>query len=318
MQAPDLCEVDLPRSSRFAAPRWAVLLLTMTAVLADTPPTSSPVALTPNQIYWQAQAAVNRLAEPAYIAFTFENQGFTFMNHHQATALRRELIRVLLRTSDGVGVIVALKNMIGEDIAHPHAAVVVEPNDYLAVSNAARLGDFPLTDFGLRYGTRSRPGFFEPEGPSPRASPLQVIATVVAFKTPPYRIVDLGDTTIDERPAYHLGLDPIDNPTHNVLRQMWIDKATFLPVRYVAMRTVISPADYYTYLVTVNAIEIAGHLVNVDAAGENKYGRAAWRISDVSFPDSEPDWVFDHTQWAAHNGQTIPNLPPRSPSLTPP
>jgi hypothetical protein len=98
MQAPDLCEVDLPRSSRFAAPRWAVLLLTMTAVLADTPPTSSPVALTPNQIYWQAQAAVNRLAEPAYIAFTFENQGFTFMNHHQATALRRELIRVLLRT----------------------------------------------------------------------------------------------------------------------------------------------------------------------------------------------------------------------------
>ena len=71
---------------------------------------------------------------------------------------------------------------------------------------------------------------------------------------------------------------------------MWIDKATFLPVRYVAMRTVAAPTDYYTYLVTVNAIKIAGHLVNVDAAGENKYGRAAWRISDLSFPDSEPDW----------------------------
>ena len=87
------------------------------------------------------------------------------MNHRQATALRRELIRVLMRTSDGAGVIVALKDMIGEDIAHQHAAVVVEPNDYLAVSNVGRLGDFPLTDFGLRYGTRSRPGFFEPAVP---------------------------------------------------------------------------------------------------------------------------------------------------------
>ena len=50
MEAPDLCEVDLPRRSRFAAPRWAVLMLTMVAVLADTPPANSPVALSPNQI----------------------------------------------------------------------------------------------------------------------------------------------------------------------------------------------------------------------------------------------------------------------------
>ncbi|MGB6412239.1 MAG: hypothetical protein WBF19_02735, partial [Candidatus Cybelea sp.] len=288
--------------------------LMIAAALAETPPTISPNALSPDQIYWRAQAAVNRLAEPAYIAFTFENQGFTFMNHHQATALRRELIRVLLRVSSGVAVVVVLKNEIGEDISRPRATVVADPNDYFDVSNVVRLADFPLADFGLRYATPSRPSFFEPAGPSPKASPLQVIATVVAFKPPPYRIVDLGDVSIDGRSFYHLGLDPIDNATQNVLRQMWIDKATFLPVRYVAMRSVATPADYYTYLLTVNAIEIAGHLVNVDATGKNKYGLSAWRISDVSFPDAEPDWVFDHTQWGAHNGQTIPNLPPSSPA----
>jgi hypothetical protein len=307
----------LRTTSTPGASHWAVLVLTMAAALADTPATISPGALSPNQIYGRAQASVNRLAEPAYIAFTFENQGFTFMNYHQATALRRELIRVLMRVSSGVAVVVVLKNEIGEDISAPRATVVVDSNDYFNVSNVVRLADFPLADFGLRYATPSRSSFFEPAGPSPKASPLQVIASVVAFKSPPYRIVDLGDASIDGRPVYHLGLDPIENPTHNVLRQMWIDKATFLPVRYLAMRSVATPADYYTYLVTVNAIEIAGHLVNVDATGKNKYGLSAWRISDVSFPDSEPDWVFDHTQWAAHNGKTIPNLPPSSPAPAP-
>lgn len=305
-------------TSAAGASRWAVLILTMAAVLADTPPTISPSALGPNQIYWRAQAAVNRLAEPAYIAFTFENQGFTFMNHHQATAVRRELIRVLMRVSNGVAVVVVLKNEIGEDISAPRATVVVDSNDYFDVSNVVRLAEFPLADFGLRYATPSRPSFFEPAGPSPKGSQLQVIATVVAFKPPPYHIVDLGDASIGGRVVYHLGLDPTENPTHNVLRQMWVDKATFLPVRYVAMRSVATPADYYTYLVTVNDIEIAGHLVNVNATGKNKYGLSAWRISDVSFPDTEPDWVFDRTQWAAHNGQTIPNLPPNSPAPAPP
>jgi hypothetical protein len=268
------------------------------------------MALSPVQIYSQAQAAVNRLPQPAYIAFSFENEGYTFMQHHTTIAPRGELLRVLVRASDGAAAVVAFKDMAGEDIPHKLAGVVTTPNAWLMVTNVERLGDFPLADFGVRYGAPSRPSFFEPAEPAPQASPLRVIADVVAVAPPPYRIVDLGDTTIDARPVYHLGLDPIRDPPHNLLRQMWIDKTTFLPVRYVAVRTVESPSQDYSYPVTVDSAEVDGCLVNVDADGESRVGRAKWRVFAISFPDSEPDWVFDPAQWPRHNGEQIPNLAP--------
>jgi hypothetical protein len=84
----------------------------------------------------------------------------------------------------------------------------------------------------------------------------------------------------------------------------------FLPVRYVVMRTVEAPSQEYTYFLTVDSAEIDGRLANVDADGE------------ISFPNSEPDWVFDPAQWPHHNGEQIPNLaagaPAPSPSVTPP
>jgi hypothetical protein len=250
------------------------------------------MVLSPLQIYVQAQAAVNRLPSPAYIAFTFENEGYTFMQHHATIAPRGELLRVLVRASDGSAVVVAFKDMAGRDIPHKTAGVVTTANGWLVVSNIERLGDFPFADFGLRYSRPSRPGFFEPAEPAPTASPLRVIADVVAVEPPPYRIVDLGDTTTGDRPVYHLGLDPIRDAAHNRLRQVWIDKTTFLPVKYVVVRSVESPAQEYTYLVTVDSEEIDGRLVNVDANGESRVGRAKWRVFQISFPDSEPDWVY--------------------------
>jgi hypothetical protein len=287
--------------------------------------------LSPVQIYWKAQAAVNALPQAPYIAFTFQNLGLTRISLDQSPTnpyqemlgqpgqapeaqqqvfLNRELLRVVVRVSDGAAALVALKNPAGQAIAQPQAGVVTNSLNFMAVSNVLRLGDFPLADFGLRYGTPSRAGFFEPPYPSPEASTLRVIATVYAFETPPYRIVDLGDTTVDGRPVYHLSLDPLRNPTRNVLRQMWIDKESFLPVRYLALRTVADPDEYFTYLITVNCADIDGHLVNIDAQGISPNGEGKWRISDVTFPADEPDWVFDPTQWRAHHDELIPNLPP--------
>jgi hypothetical protein len=288
----------------------AAIVLTVASAQVNVALASDTDALSPVQIFWRAQAAINRLPQPAYIAFTFENQGYNSTNDRQSIVPTRELLRVLVRASDGSAVITALKNQGGQDVAHPGAFVVTTTNDYFAVSNVLRLGDFPLADFGLRYGTPSRPGFFEPLRPPPSASPLLTIATVFAFKAPPYQITKLGDTVIEGRPVYHLALAPIRDPARNVLRQMWIDKETFLPARYVAFRTVIDPFEYFSYLVTVDAVEIDGRIVNVSAAGNSKNGLGKWLISDVSFPALEPDWVFDRAQWRSHNGEQIPNLAP--------
>lgn len=292
----------------------AAIALAALAAFAGAAHADDAERLSPVHIYWRVQAAVNRLPAPAYIAFTFENEGYTFMNQHTTIAPRGELLRVLVRASDGFAVVVAFKDMAGRDISHKMAGVVTTPNGWSIVSNVVRLGDFPLADFGLRYGMPPRPGFFEPAEPAPKASPLRVIADVVAFEPPPYRLVDLGDTTINDRPVYHLGLDPIGDPAHKILRQMWIDKTTFLPVRYVVVRTVEAPAQEYTYLVTVDSAAIDGRLVNVDADGENRLGRGKWRVFQISFPDSEPDWVFDAAQWPCHNGEQIPNLAASQPA----
>jgi hypothetical protein len=295
----------------------AGMVLALTPVLAGATPAPDAVELSPVQIYWRAQAAVNRLAQPPYIAFTFENQGYLFANdtaEQRSVVPTHEFLRAVVRVADGSAVITALKNFAGQDISRPRPFVINTTSDYFAVSNIFRLGDFPLADFGLRYGTPSRPGFFEPAGPLATASPLHVIATVVAFEPPPYKIVNLGDATVGGQPVYHLGLDPLREPSHNVLRQMWIDKTTFLPVRYVALRTVIIPDEYLKYLVTVDSAVIDEHIVNVGASGNSSIGLGKWHVSDVSFPASEPDWVFDRAQWARHDGEVIPNLPPSTPA----
>lgn len=290
----------------------AAMLLAVLAAQGKVAAANDPARLTPVQIYWRAQAAVNRLRQPAYVAFTFENEGFTFASYplgpRQPILYRGELLRVLVRTSDGRAAVCAFKDERGWDIPHPMVAVVSDPFGWRAVSNVVRLGDFPVADFGLRYAAESRPGFFEPDTASPQPSRLHVIARVVAFEPPPYRIVDLGDTMIEDRPVYHLGLEPIRDPAHNVLRQMWIDKTTFLPVRYVAMRTVLDSVEPYSYPIAVDNAVIDDYLVNVDAEGLNPIGQGKWRISQISFPDSEPDWVFDPAQWPRHNGEQIPNL----------
>ncbi|MGB8909963.1 MAG: hypothetical protein WCC84_14555 [Candidatus Cybelea sp.] len=290
----------------------AAILLTLLATQRNVAVANDTARLTPDQIYWRAQATVDRLTQPAYVAFTFENQGLAIdglsLNPHKTPHPSRELLRVLVRTSDGRAAVCAFKDQRGRDIAHPSVGIVTDPIGWTVLTNITRLGDFPLADFGLRYGSESRPGFFEAYAPSPRASPLRVIARVVALAPPPYRIVDLGDTTIDDRPVYHLGLAPIRNPEHNVLRQIWVDKTTFLPVRYVAIRTVLEVPEPFSYAVTVDSTEIDGHLVNVDANGVSVDGLGKWRIFQISFPDAEPDWVFDPALWPRHNGEQIPNL----------
>ncbi len=82
-----------------------------------------------------------------------------------------------------------------------------------------------------------------------------------------YRLADLGDADIDGAPVYHLGLFPYRDPGHNVLREAWIDKSTFVPKRSVAERFVEDGPLSFRYLITVNTALIAGHLVNVEAAG---------------------------------------------------
>ena len=259
------------------------------------------------------RAAISHLAVPPYVACTLQDNGRT------DNSVQQERLRVLVRASDGAAVVVALKTPSGVDVAHP-SPLLVHTASYGSLSYISRLGDFTLYDFGLRYEAPTRPGLFDaPETPRPRATPLRNIAVVRAYN-PGYRITDLGDTTIGDRPVHNLGLTPIRDPGHHVLREMWIDSATSLPLRYLAELPVQYPdsGQVVEHDVAIDTALIDGHLTNSRVDGRFRIivgpgetdGTVQWNVSQVSFPANEPDWVFDIKQWPQHQGEAIPNLAP--------
>jgi hypothetical protein len=274
----------------------------------------------PMEIFERARTAVNKLSLPPYTSFTVEEDGYDSFSSTDRPAQsieHQERCRILARTADGYSVAVQLKDPYGEDVRHP-APRVVTNGWFLPMSRIWQVGDFPTADFGLRYARPARHQIFEAPGtPIPEASPLSVITTVTAHEPPHYSVSEsTAGTTIGGRSVYHLLLSPIRDPGHSVIREMWIDEATYLPVRYVLLRYV--PQDRpFSYLITVDTQLLDGHLVNVSANGLYHYanvsGRGRWRISQVSFPQDVPDWAFNQGQWAQHNGVPIPGFAPASP-----
>lgn len=275
--------------------RLALFLAAVTAGLtAQAPVPPSPVPLDAKAIYLKTVAAVNALPLPPYVEFTFDNHSTVRDEPFY------EQLNVNIRTSDGFASVEILRDQRGQPVSPAPPTLVTDGN---FPSSLYRLGDFPLADFGLRTGPRSRPGIFEERGtpePQPSGEP-RLIGSVHAIDIP-YRLVDRGEDTVDGRPVYHLGLTPLRDPGHHVLREMWIDETSFLPVRYVAERFVDVGLFTFRYFVTVNTSLVAGHLVNVDADGHfNVRGRSdtdysgegRWSISAVSFPPSEPQTVFE-------------------------
>ena len=265
-------------------------------------------------LYNASRTAVNKLPEAPFVAFTLQDEG------HLQGSVQEERLRVLMRESDGVAVVVPLRTPDGIDIAHPTPFVITGPS-YGSFSYISRLGDFTLYDFGLRYTKPNRPGMFDAPGtPAPEATPLKTMATVRAYN-PGYRPSDLGDTTLGDRPVHHLKLTPIRDPGHHVLREIWIDSATSLPARYLAEIPVTYPTDageVVEHDATIDTALLDGYLINLRVEGRYRIlvgmvqeeGVVKWEVSQISFPSSEPDWVFDFKQWPQHLGERFPGLAP--------
>jgi hypothetical protein len=273
---------------------------------AATSPPSHPDA---TSIYERARSAVGALALPPYVAFTEQDLSTG------RDGLLQERVRIVVRTSDGHAVVRRLRDYNGDPVSEPPRVVTTA---LYPVTIIYRVGDFPLADFGMRR-TTTRPGIFEASGtPEPAATGEELrTLTKVTVSDLAYRLTDLGDETLGARSVYHLGLEPLRDPGHHVLRELWIDRETSLPVRYVAERFVGMAGLPFRYLVTVDAAMYDGHLVNVEADGRFDVHRALvihyageghWKIADVDFPQSVPDWAFDPKQFAEHTGEDVPGL----------
>jgi len=313
-----------------------VLGLLLSTLLATIVPEVS-VEPDANQIYLRAKDVVNASPIPPYIAFTFQN-GTEQVLSNEPTLLE-ERLRVVVRTIDGHAFVQTIQLPTGYQ-GHLDP-VVVGDNDVFPNTNVDRLGDFPLSTFGLRDGNE-RADFLEADSaPDPRLPRrgLRTIA-VVSSRSLPYKIERLTDDRIYGRAMYHLRLSPIRDARQNVLREMWVDKETFAPCRYVAERFISSPIAF-SYLVTIDNVLVGGHLVNVALTGHfsnqaighpgpagmmwprprERRVNASWALSDISFPEALPPWLFDPDGFKLHRGDPLPialsgiGVPPTLPSL---
>ncbi len=292
-------------ANRFTAVMALACAVSSAAGAADPP-------LTPTEIYVKMRAAVNALPVPPYVAFTEQDAG------EQNGRLLADRMRIVTRVADGHVFIRPILDQLGNpSTAAPRPVTsAVYPGTIIE-----RVGEFPLADFGLRpRRAGARPGIFEAPGtPEPAPSPnggLQAIGSVSTYNLS-YRITDLGDTTIDATPVHHLGLTPVRDPGHNVLREVWIDARTFIPKRYVAERFVDNGGLSFRYLITVNTALIENHLVNVDADGHfdvhralvlHFSGQGRWSILDVRFPADPPAWLFDPVRYREHAADPLPDF----------
>jgi hypothetical protein len=269
---------------------------------AQTSPSATPNdALSADDIYDRAKAAVAALPQPAFLAYTAD---FTFdRKGHSETAHER----ILLRTSDGHAFVRRLPGSPGDRIdAKPHVVTQGAKDDPATA--------LPLTTFGLRP-RKSGGEFLEtPATPEPDPSGMKVVAAVRVYD----RVYDVslaGEADAGGRVCYHLMLIPRTDPEHHRIRELYVDATTFVPQRYVIQVYAVAGPVKKSIFVTCDAAVIGGYTLLTKAETSFTlralfvtYGGAGrYAVRDVSFPAQLPDWLFDPDAYPQHKDDPIPD-----------
>lgn len=153
--------------------------------------------------------------------------------------------------------------------------------------------------------------------PEPTNGPLKTISSVVVVGEFDYSVPKVAV----EGDMLHLWLDPRRDPERNVLREIWVDKKTFVLRKVIAHdRLFVQGDDVYPVIFDytlgyLNGYIVITHLdgtvlpiVHTDQSGkvtEDKMytgdgQKVTFDYQDIQFPSSLPSWYFDPHQYAQH------------------
>ncbi|HET6896177.1 MAG TPA: hypothetical protein VFH72_12410 [Candidatus Baltobacteraceae bacterium] len=155
--------------------------------------------------------------------------------------------------------------------------------------------------------------------PEPTNGPLKTIGSVVAIGESDYRVPKM---TV-EGDQLDLVLDPRRDPERNVLREIWVDKKTYMLKKVIAHdRMFVEQGHTYPMKVTYSLGYLDGYVVitHIDAVvlpRKERVGNEYQDISDfgdetgdadsleidfkdIMFPKTLPDWYFDPKQYGSH------------------
>jgi hypothetical protein len=263
-----------------------LLLAALVAVGDGAPPLSA------DAIFDRARAAVAARPLPPYIAYTtyaaFLRKGHTKAEH----------LRVVLRTSDGHAYVTPVPDSPADRI---------DTTPYVAVKPPYF---WPTTTFGL-VPPRAVEGpsiYEDPASATPASSGPAVIGSVKAV-TRDYDVTLVGEEMLDGANVYDLITVPRSDPSHHRIRAMFVDTQTYEPRRIVMqayagkgpihVRPLVT-LDYApfgpTWLIARGTTDVVVRITLFAYGGGGEF-----RLSDVSFPDTEPDWMFDRDKLRAHH-----------------
>jgi hypothetical protein len=158
--------------------------------------------------------------------------------------------------------------------------------------------------------------------PEPTLGPLKVIGSVVAIGESDYNVPKM---TV-EGSELHLILQPRRDPERNVLREIWVDKDSYVLKRVIAHdRMFVEQGHTYPMKVTYTLGYLDGYVVitHIDAVVLPRQERVGSEYQDVNdfadetgdadsltidfkdimFPASLPSWYFDPRQYGSHLAQ---------------
>jgi hypothetical protein len=128
----------------------------------------------------------------------------------------------------------------------------------------------------------------------------------------------IGTELLDGAPVYHLALVPRRDPAHYPIRELYVDTLSFQPRRiaievYAAIGPVRSRPTVTVDFAPVDGVWLIAHATMdfvLRFAFLSYGGSGDLRTSEIRFPASEPDWLFDARSLAAHaNASAAPATP---------
>ncbi|HEV7179092.1 MAG TPA: hypothetical protein VGN11_04435, partial [Candidatus Baltobacteraceae bacterium] len=263
----------------------------------------------PDQIYYKALDRLRALPDPPYIDYTF---------HVTAKMLREtgdDTYHVVFRSADGIQYQhpMSIHNHVTAD-GDTHADSIdqndMAPDFFLRMQrNAGTKNATPGTQqsiFGFSPEMFATP---EPE----EVDGKKTITTVRATYNSRYAITLVGIERVAtcEAPAYHLKLSPRHDQDKNILRDLWVDPKTY-DICKMSVGAIMNAGVFHAPVSgTVDFRSIGPYRLATDVTGN---GRARFLFAstsavmemtfdNITFPESEPAWMFDKTLLAQHRQQ---------------
>jgi hypothetical protein len=279
--------------ARSTAPAMTPAPATDEPAAAPTPASFGSAAPEALEIFDRTRARVAARVLPPFIAYT---EYAAFMRHGK---IRAQHDRVILRTADGRADITPVPDSAQDRIDG-------KPSVDRPIVN-------PTTSFGLvkrRTGETASPYETQtaplPEPAADAAGP-HLIGHVSSHPRD-YDPTLIGIEQIGGARVYHLKLVPRFDPQHHPIRDLYVDTQTYDPRRmaievFAAVGPVRSRPTVVVDFAPVDSTWMIDH-ASMDFVLRLAFlaygGSAEYRTSEISFPASEPDWLFDAKELAEH------------------